>query len=264
MNIKCLKSALCVTMIGICSNSNAQSYVTYNHDATKQNQITVQEIGAGSLTPEFYYWIFHNSYKKSASSKNKQAFRTVAGIAAYQQLDDADSIESSLKKRAEIEALNIADREVDIAWLAEGTKVTNKLSDFQRNINRIMTAGGSTSDKQRWEEYYNMFQCAVKATQDAYMPNAQRKKEYLAIYNDVTKENELLISYLVQLNSRNRTQELLAATSNKTNRNGAFATAALNRWRGASWKTVGNKNNGSGNNGNSNNGSNQDGSVVKE
>ena len=28
----------------------AQSYVTYNHDEAKMNQITVQEIGAGGLT----------------------------------------------------------------------------------------------------------------------------------------------------------------------------------------------------------------------
>lgn len=29
---------------------HAQSYVTYNHDEAKMNQITVQEIGAGGLT----------------------------------------------------------------------------------------------------------------------------------------------------------------------------------------------------------------------
>ena len=32
----------------------AQSYVTYNHDEAKMNQITVQEIGAGCLTPDLY------------------------------------------------------------------------------------------------------------------------------------------------------------------------------------------------------------------
>ena len=41
----------------------AQS-VTYNHDSSKQNQITVMETGGGSLTPEFYYWLLHNNYKK--------------------------------------------------------------------------------------------------------------------------------------------------------------------------------------------------------
>ena len=30
-------------------------YATYNHDASKMNQITVMEIGTGSLRPELYY-----------------------------------------------------------------------------------------------------------------------------------------------------------------------------------------------------------------
>ena len=56
----------------------AQSYVTYNHDAAKTNQITVQEIGAG----------------------------------------------------------------------------------------------GNFKDKERWENYYGMFQCAIKAIYYAYIPNS--------------------------------------------------------------------------------------------
>ena len=214
----------------------AQSYVTYNHDAAKMNQITVQEIGAGGLTPALYYDAFHHSYQKSAASKNKLTYRSLAGVAGWQQVEDADSVKASLEKRAEIEALNVADRQVDIAWLAEGTKVTNKLNDFQSNINRIIGAGGTFNDKARWENYYGMFQCAIKATQDAYMPNAQRKKEYLAIYADICRENETLVKYIVQLNNRTRTKALLEATSNRPNRNGANATAAFNRWRDAGWK----------------------------
>ena len=217
----------------------AQSYVTYNHDDAKMNQITVQETGAGGLTPAFYYDVFHNSYQKSAATKNKLSFRSLAGVAAWQQIEDADSIEASLKKRAEIEALNVADRQIDIAWLAEGTKLTNKLDDFQSNINRIIGAGGTFNDKERWNNYYNIFQCAIKATQDAYMPNAQRKKEYLAIYADICKENETLIKYLVQLNSKAKTAELLSASSTRQNHNGAIATAAHNRWRDASWRVSG-------------------------
>ena len=217
----------------------AQSYVTYNHDEAKMNQITVQEIGAGGLTPAFYYDVFHNSYQKSAAAKNKLSFRSLAGVAAWQQIEDADSIEASLKKRAEIEALNVADRQIDIAWLAEGTKLTDKLDDFQSNINRIIGAGGTFNDKERWNNYYNIFKCAIKATQDAYMPNAQRKKEYLAIYADICKENETLIKYLVQLNSKAKTAELLSATSTRQNHNGAIATAAHNRWRDASWRVSG-------------------------
>ena len=228
-------------VIMICAASihevSAQSYVTYNHDEAKMNQITVQEIGAGGLTPAFYYDVFHRSYQKSAASKNKLTYRSLAGVAGWQQVEDADSVKGSLEKRAEIEALNVADRQVDIAWLAEGTKVTSKLSDFQNNINRIIGSGGTFKDKERWENYYGMFQCAIKATQDAYMPNAQRKKEYLAIYADICKENENLVKFIVQLNNRSRTKALLEATGSRPNHNGAHATSAFNRWRDAGWKT---------------------------
>ena len=238
-NVTKIFSAVMIAMASVTLQVNAQSYVTYNHDDAKMNQITVQETGAGGLTPAFYYDVFHNSYQKSAAAKNKLSFRSLAGVAAWQQIEDADSIEASLKKRAEIEALNVADRQIDIAWLAEGTKLTNKLDDFQSNINRIIGAGGTFNDKERWNNYYNIFQCAIKATQDAYMPNAQRKKEYLAIYADICKENETLIKYLVQLNSKAKTAELLSATSTRQNHNGAIATAAHNRWRDASWRVSG-------------------------
>lgn len=238
-NVTKIFSAVMIAMASVTLQVNAQSYVTYNHDDAKMNQITVQETGAGSLTPAFYYDVFHNSYQKSAATKNKLSFRSLAGVAAWQQIEDADSIEASLKKRAEIEALNVGDRQIDIAWLAEGTKLTNKLDDFQSNINRIIGAGGTFNDKERWNNYYNIFQCAIKATQDAYMPNAQRKKEYLAIYADICKENETLIKYLVQLNSKAKTAELLSATSTRQNHNGAIATAAHNRWRDASWRVSG-------------------------
>ncbi len=224
---------LLTALIFICSSLSAQSYVTYNHDATKMNQITVQEIGSGELTPAFYYTAFHNSYQKTASAKNKLGFRTLAGIESYQQIDDADSIKASLEKRAKIEALNIADRQIDIAWLAEGNKIDKKLSDFQNNINRIVGAGGAPSEKERWTEYYNIYRYAIKVTQEAYMPNAQRKKEYLAIYNDIAKQNETLIAYLVRLNTRSKTQELLSATSSKSSHNATFASEAYNRWKNA-------------------------------
>lgn len=242
--------------VSVTLHVSAQSYLTYNHDEAKKNQITVQEIGSGSLTPTYWYQLLHNNYQKTASSKNKLTYRSSAGLAAWQQIENADSIEAALKKREEIEALNVADRQIDLAWTAEGTKITNKLNDFQANINRIIGAGGRPSDKERWNDYYNIFQCAIKATQDAYMPNAQRQKEYLAIYADICKENETLIKYIVQLNSRAKTAELLSATSKRANHNRTFATAAYNRWRDASWRV-------NGGNGSSGGGSSS-GSIVTD
>ena len=51
-------------------------YVTYNHDSPKQNQVTVMETGTGALSPDLYYSVLHNKYKKSAAAKNKLSFRT--------------------------------------------------------------------------------------------------------------------------------------------------------------------------------------------
>ena len=45
-------------------------YVTYNHDSPKQNQVTVMETGTGALSPDLYYSVLHNKYKKSAAAKN--------------------------------------------------------------------------------------------------------------------------------------------------------------------------------------------------
>lgn len=103
-------------------------YVTYNHDSPKQNQVTVMETGTGALSPDLYYSVLHNKYKKSAAAKNKLSFRTLAGINLYNQVDEAEAIDSALVKRAKVEALNVADRQADIAWLAEGDKVSRQIT----------------------------------------------------------------------------------------------------------------------------------------
>lgn len=208
----------------------AQS-VTYNHDSSKQNQITVMETGGGSLTPEFYYWMLHNSYRKSAAEKNKLGFRTLAGINLYNQIDDAEKIDSALTKRAEIEALNVADRQIDLAWLAESSKINGQLDKMKANIDHIIPTGGTVNDKRRWEELYNMYRCAVTATKDAYMPNAQRKKEYLRIYADLTMQNETLLKHLVQLNTQSRTASLLTATNDRVVHKGNVISDAKSRWQ---------------------------------
>lgn len=210
----------------------AQS-VTYNEDEAKRNQITVMETGSGSLKPELYYTLLHNSYKKSAAEKNKLVFRTAAGLAAYGQVEYADSIQSALTKRAEIEALNMADRQIDIAWLAEGSKIISQMEKFQKNIDRILLVGGTPTDKERWTEYYHVFDCAVNATKKAFMPNAQRKQEYLRIYADVSKHNEILVKYLVRLHSKSQTDNLLTATCERNTNKASIIISAKERWNTA-------------------------------
>lgn len=217
--------------------------VTYNHDAAKQNQFTVAEIGSGSLTPDLYYTLLHSNYRKTASAKNKLLFRTTAGIAGYWQVDDAEKLDSAMTKRAGIEALNVADRTggaLDVAWLAEGDKINSKMEDFKKNIDRILQLGGSPGQQAVWKEYYNVFRSAIKATQDAYMPNSQRKKQYLSIYADVSRKNDELVRYLVYLANSKTTASLLALGYERENRNAVYAAEALARWRDACWSATGN------------------------
>ena len=227
-------------LFGVVPKTLAQS-VTYNHDDAKMNQITVAEIGSGSLTPEFYYWLLHNSYRESAAAKNKLGFRTTAGINLYNQVDEAEALDSAMTQRARIEALNVADRSggaLDVAWLAEGDKINSALEDFEKNIRRIIEAGGSNYEQEHWREQYNVFLCAVKSVQEAYMPNAERKKQYLRIHADIIRKNEMLVRYLVRLANSTKVAELLDASAIIEDRRAQMA--AMNRWREAGWRATGN------------------------
>ena len=197
------------------------------------------ETGTGALSPDLYYSILHNKYKKSAAVKNKLSFRTLAGVHLYNQTDEAEAIDSALVSRAKIEALNVADRQADIAWVAEGDKVNGQMVRFKRNIDRILPVGGTPEDKDRWTEYYHIYQCAIDATKDAYMPNAQRKRQYLAIYADISQQNETLVSFLVQLSNKSKTSSLLAARLDRRSNVAAHALAAQERWRNAGRRNAG-------------------------
>ena len=215
--------------------------MTYEHDDAKMKQITVMESGTGALTPDWYYNLLHENYSKSAASKNKTLFRTTAGINLYNQKDMAERIDSALVKRAAVEALNIADRSggaLDLAWSTEGPKVSEKMNDYLSNVGKIRGTGGSQDEYDYWMQYYNVYTSAIRSTQDAYMPNAQRKREYLRIYDDVMRKNELLVRYLVRLSNSKKVDELLQqATQNLTTNKPDIVRAAMSRWKASGMRT---------------------------
>ena len=162
---------------------------TYSHDDPKMKQITVQEIGSGALTPDAYYWALHNSYKKTAAQKNKLSYRTAAGIAAYQQVDDAEKLDSAMVKRAEVEALNVADRTgtaLELAWGVEGSKVTSKLETFETNIRRILQAGGTAVDQRYWQEQAALFKkpSKIKGFRRFFIFTKKQKKREIANFHN--------------------------------------------------------------------------------
>ena len=222
---------LTVAVLALGIHHAGAQYVTYNHDETKMNQVTVMETGAGSLTPALFYSLIHNQYYRTASATNKLSYRSTASGFAYSQVGLAEKVDTSLTKRAEIEALNMADRQVDLAWTAEGPKIQKALASFQANIGRIYEAGGNASDTEVWQERLHLFQTGVSAVRDGYMPNAQRKRQYLKIYEDICRANDSLINYIVAVYGRENTREALAATLDRPDRTADIASEAASRWK---------------------------------
>ena len=227
---KYMKWILTTVMIMAVTIGAKAQYVTYNHDSPKMNQITVGETGAGALKPELYYTLLHNKYKKTAAVKNKLAFRTTAGVASYQQVDEAEAIDSALTSRAKIEALNVADRQVDLAWLAEKDKVESQMRQFQKNIDRILLTGGSPKRKNVGATTTRYINAPSKRQRMPICPMQSGSGNICQIYADVSKQNDVLVKYLVQLSNRNATKNLLSASNNRSIDKRSIISNAMSRW----------------------------------
>ena len=233
-----MKKFVICSILCICVGfeSHAQS-MTYNHDDSKQGQIQVMELGAGNLTPELYYTVLHRRYKNGAKAVTsvKNTLRIATNTASIPQVEYADSIQADLEGRAKIEAANIVDRQVDLAWVTEGNKIEGKLLAFKNNINAL-NGKAKTEEITNWTELGQMYDFAIKATRQAYMPNSERQKQYLAIYDEIVKSNDNLLLRVRYLTTKNQADHLVQAMSRFQHRVGENATAGYNRWRDASYE----------------------------
>lgn len=222
---------MAIIMMAVTVNTFGQS-MTYNHDASKMGQIQVMELGAGVLTPDLYYSITHSGYKKGAKSATsvKNTLRMAANIASMPQVEYADSIKADLEGRAKMEATNIADRQIDIAWLTEGERIQAKLRAFKSNIGSL---NGKTCSEEitAWEYLGKMYDFAIKTTKKAYMPNSERQKQYLAIYDEITTTNDNLLLRIRYLATKRQADNIVAAMTQFHHRVSENATASYNRWR---------------------------------
>ena len=170
--------------------------MTYNHDPVVMNQFMKAEIGSGTLgaggvVADQYYNIAHKSYRNMANNpaNNKMASRILTNAEVTKEEKYAEDIKDSLIKRAEIEALNIADRQFDVEWLVEKGKIQRVQNTFKKNIEDIVYYGGTSEDKTAWTQIYNMVQESLDSAHDAYMPNSQRKAVYVLLYKDLCQYN---------------------------------------------------------------------------
>lgn len=226
-----VKITLMILMVFLAINVHGQS-MTYNHDASKQAQIEVMELGAGELSPEIYYRTTHNSYRKGAKAQTsvKNQLRIATNVFSLPQVEYADSIKENLESRAKEEAINVADREVDMAWLTEGNKITEKLMALKNNVT-YLNGKAKQDEIESWNELGKMYDFAIKVTKKAYMPNSERQKQYIAILDEITASNDYLLLRIRYLTTKSKADKLVSALASFQHRVGENATASYNRWR---------------------------------
>lgn len=208
---------------------------TRNHENFIMQQFTTMETGAGSLTPRYYYNLFHKNYQRTANVENKQIYRIHMKARVADEKVFADSIDSVTFRRAKIEGKNMADRSpmADMAWAVEKSRIEGKMDIFQKNINKIMPYGGTSEDYRQWKTIYNCFQTAIRVTRESYQDLGRRKKEYMAIYKDIVRRNYQLTSLLLAWNKIKSTKDM-QANSKPPQRLSSISTVAydaLNRWK---------------------------------
>ena len=224
----------------VCFENHAQS-VTYNHDESVMNQVTIQETGSGSFTPDIYYDVFHKDYRNYAAQDNKLTFRTLVVAAEKRQEPYAEEIDSALTKRAKVEALNLADRQVDAVWLVEKEKMTAALNTFKSNIEEITLCGGKYASYENWVEVYNMLVCGLNYIRNSYLPNSERQEQYLEIYNDVKSRNKKLVRLLAFWKERKGLAWSGRELKRKDDSIKNSSSNALTRWKLAAINARGNK-----------------------
>jgi len=224
-------------LLALSASVKAQ-YVTYNHDESVQNQVTIQEIGSGSFTPDLYYDALHSNYRNWAAEQNKLSFRTLTVAAMKLQEPYAERIDSNLTKRAKVEAENLLDRQVDAAWLIEKGKVNDALTTFKGHIEKITLCGGSYRTYEEWKEAYDMVVFGIQCIQDGYIPNSEREQQYMQAYKDVRSRDAKLVKLLSFLKSYHRPQWGTQALHRKENLVRNSGLNSLTRWKAAAVQAI--------------------------
>lgn len=176
---------------------------TFNHDPTKMNQFMVKETGAGALVPTEYYYTLHRSYQAWAQGSPKLLWRGALTLSLPKEESYADSIRADLKKRSDVELVNMVDRNkvFNMSWMAQRSKVNNKLFQFKDNIERICFSGGTPAERKSWLGIYNQITCGINVIGKCYLSNSKRLKAYMDLYGDIVKFNNQLCHRLIRLDN---------------------------------------------------------------
>ena len=126
----------------------------------------------------------------------KSVERTHMETALSREKPKAEAIDSALKSRAKEEVIRFADRNVDVAWLTERSKIEGTMTRIQNNISKITMNGGSMKSRNYYDMEYKKILSGIQLIQDSYQDNSLRKREYEALYADARKLDHEVYNFL--------------------------------------------------------------------
>lgn len=224
--------SLAVMMLPLSATAQPVEY-SYANESSVRNAFLVMMNGGARLSPTVYYDVFNSSYQKYAYLNPLLGPRSIEMNLLYLQQPVAEKLDSSLKVRAKQEEKYMLDRQpyLDASWALERQKVTAAMNTYKANIGKITLEGGT--DQQAWVDKWNALQEGIQALQDAYMPMAERHKQYLETLKEARRQNSELVTYLYALHCYKKVissyEEAVKAPKRTDVRSvGAYA---LGRWK---------------------------------
>lgn len=172
-------------------------------DDMRYNRWTKAHDGSGDVD-KAAYGIGQNSYAGEVSSTNLMNYRSSFKLFLKLEEPKVEQIDSALCKRAVEEAINIAEHKLDVAWMAEKDRITQRLNAFHDRVQRIDDYNGTMEAYTYYDLCEKRFLCAVKALQDSYQANSLKKREYTALYEEILNANASLVRYLDYCRAKDR------------------------------------------------------------
>ena len=190
---------LLVLMLSLSAPAMAQGSL----DDMRYNRWTLARSGAGA-TEKAMYGIFHNGYESEVVETNLMNFRLSMKTILMLEEPKAESVDSSLTKRAVEEAINIAEHKLDLAWLAERDRITKRLNLYHDNVQKIGDYNGTMEAYTYFDLNEQRFRSGIQALQDSYQPNSYKKREYTALYEELLEADAALCRYLAYCRAKDR------------------------------------------------------------
>ena len=107
------------------------------------------------------------------------------------------------------------------------------LSGRARDFHPLDYAHVGRTEIDAWSELSSIYDLAIKTTKKAYMPNSERQKQYLAIYDEIVASNDNLLLRIRYLATKNQADKLVATLARFQHRVNENAIAGYNRWHDA-------------------------------